>query len=194
MKLAVAVPEHWPRWVNIVLFFLAGTACLAPTVWFLLDRTYTTFGLLEVLFGTLGVFSLVLSLRFLVLSILIGDTTVEISREPAVVGDRLEYFILQGRPASTARDMAARVVLRRYGRRSAFTEAVSVPLGPATVESDGRRKIQGSLVVPPIPPAGLTTTSRLEWIIDVRVRFKGGFEHEEERPFLVEEKEKPPTV
>lgn len=181
----MAIPEHWPRWVNILLFFLFGSGCIAPTIWFLLDPAYTTFGLLEVLFGVLGVFSLVISIRLGVLALLVGRTIVEISKEPAVIGERLDYFLLQGRPSRSALAMDARLLLRRYGRGSAFSVQVSVPLASSTVEPDGRRRIEGSLVVPPYPPSVLIVTSTLEWLIEVRIRFKGGHEHEEDRPLVV---------
>lgn len=187
-RLAVRIPEHWPRWINCFLFLLAGAVCIAPSVWFALDRTYTTYGLLEVVFAILGAISLVLFLRLSVLALLVGDTIVEISHEPAPVGSPLHYYILQRRRASTVRSLTARLILRRQTRRggAALHVELDLPLAETTVEPDGRRKIEGSLVVPEVPASTpYAFQGRLEWLVHIRIRFVGGFEHEEDRPIEV---------
>jgi len=182
--LAVAIPEHWPRWVNPLLFFVFGSALVLPCIFFAV-RPYKTFGLLEVLAAILGAVFLVLFGRLVILGRLTGDTTVEISKEPALRGEPLDYFILQKRAASSITSMEARLQARRYTRGSIFRLEADVPLAAATMEPDGRRKIAGSVVV---PAAGDEPTRPLEWLILVTFRFRSGNEHPEDRLIRVEPK------
>ena len=184
--LAVAIPEDWPRWVNPLLFFVFGSAFVAPTLWFAFVRAYKTFGLLEGLAALLGVLFLVLAGRLVILGRLVGDTVVEISKEPAVSGEPLDYFILQKRAASGVESMEARLQLRRYTRGSTFRLEVDVPLAEATVEPDGRRRIAGSLQVPTVGNEILASTHKKEWLIALKISFRGGLVHEEDRTIRVE--------
>jgi hypothetical protein len=185
-KLAVAIPEDWARWANPLLFFVSGSAFVAPTFWFILDRTYRNFGLLEVLFGILGIVFLVLCGRLVLLGSRIGETIVEISKEPARSGEALDYFILQGRAAAGVQSMEARLQLRRYTRGSIFRLEVDVPLAGGAPEPDGRRKIAGSLVIPSAPNEVLASTHKKEWLLLVKFRFKGGNEFDEDHTIQVE--------
>jgi hypothetical protein len=184
--LAVAIPEDWPRWVNPLFFFVFGFAFVAPALWFAFVRAYKTFGLLEGIAALLGVVFLVLAGRLVILGRRIGDTTVEISKEPAVSGEPLDYFILQKRAAPAIQSMEARLQLRRYTRGSTFRLEVDVPLAAAAAEADGRRKIAGSVVIPTVGNEILTSSQKKEWLILVTFGFKSGNDYREDRIIRVE--------
>ncbi|HZE96652.1 MAG TPA: hypothetical protein VE981_06485 [Planctomycetota bacterium] len=176
-RLAVALRVSPPRWLEFVRSSVVIAACLVPLGYFVValcnNAVGKNSGLLESIAGLLGLFLLVRRVRITALWILAGRTVVEVSREPAAAGQPLDYVIEQRRTVD-----AALVCSQDQGRHSTQVTLVSVPL-----EAGGLR----SVTLPDLIPAGgLGNSKRLEWHIDVRVRFGRGLVLEEEYPLRVD--------
>lgn len=189
-RLELALRESWPRWGYFSFVFFWTCVLLAPLAYFLLELRKNPgpkdIGCFTVVMGILGLFALVDLARTTILWAFVGDTIVEITRRPPAIGTHLDYFILQARAPAGTRSFEAWLQLRRSYRRTTSID-LSVPLAPAVLEPDGRRRIEGTLVMPDLPPAqGHLIPRNPQWLIQVRIRFKGGFTHEEEHPFVVE--------
>lgn len=188
-RLAVALGEDWSRGFYFCFHLFWTCLLLAPGIGYLMeDRPAGNKGLFEVVFGLAGVALLAHLVRKAWLWRVVGGTVVEVSREPAPVGSTLEYFIRQGRASPSVRSVEARFLLTRrwYSRRRhGFKVELSVPLAAATVDPDGRHRIEGSLVVPDVPPSETPHRGKLEWILQVTMKLRSGGTHEEDHPIVV---------
>ena len=164
------VSESLPRPVEFLLWSALISLFLTPLGFYLRALHHGTAsknsGLLEVVFGILGVFLLVRLVRQGALYALAGRTIVEIS--PATLGQPLDYRIAQGR--GQHRPMTATLYCRqRRGRRN-IVELLKAPLAEAV---DGR--IEGTVTL----PDGLQG----DWQIEVQISFARGFVLDEDYPF-----------
>jgi len=166
------------------MWFVFISACLAPLPQFIHRlRTHTlpaNAGLLEVVFGLLGLVLLWRVGRRLLLCLRAGSSLVEVSPQPATPCSPLEYRIVLGRPGTAT-------VFRHQARlRRGTVVAAEVPLSPSV--ADGSRwRIAGTLLLPPLPVKwDLGLSPRFSWEITVKMTFGNGAVLEESHPLRVE--------
>jgi hypothetical protein len=175
------LPESLPRWLDFVLWAILISACLAPLPQFIHRLQTNTLpanaGLLEVVFGLVGLFLLWRVGRRFVLCRMAGLYLVE-ATQPARVGHPMDYRISIGRPGT------ATLFCRQRKYRRATVTLATTPLA-AAVEDKGRWTIAGTVIVP-LAPASTSTAPRIEWEIDVKLSFANGAVLAETHPLRVE--------
>lgn len=165
-RLAIALPEDPPRWLDFSLWLGLIAACLVPLGYFVGQVRSGTVsknaGLLEVVFGLLGLFALVRLVRVTVLQILAGSIRVEVAAEPARCRHPLDLLIASRRPFA-----AELVCLQARGRSGILVRCGSVPLGSGELQT---------VDIPALPAAvDPRELWRVIWRIEIRIRFARGF-------------------
>ncbi len=178
------LPESPRRWIEFPLWFLFIALCLAPLPGFLHALRSNTLaknaGLLEVVFGLLGLLLLWRVGRRGVLCLRAGRSVVEVSPQPAKAGADLDYRL------SLGRDATATLTCIQSGFRRRTIVLASLPLAPAVAEGN-RWTIAGKAPLPPdwaTSPRGAIPT--IAWRIDVRLTFPNGAVLEESHPLRVD--------
>lgn len=146
--------------------------------------------IVAILLGGFGIPCLVEWVRLLVRWLVAGETRVEISKEPVVPGEALDYVVTQERDRSRLIRLDARIVCRRQLWRHPVEEIVSLPLGSASPDGPGgRAELAGRVEM---PPDALANSNRdpvtVDWRVLVRAEFDRGRVVTVDYPFRVEGK------
>ena len=196
-RLSVSLPPRWPRWGSVLLSTVVTATYLGVMLYVvaftdeLIHRKWSA----VVIAGSIGLLCLVFWVRDTAIWLVAGDTVVELSKDPLLPGDSVDFFVLQERDHSWLRRMEARIVCRRQIHRGEIVEVASVPLGTAA-PVDGRRtraQLQGTVSIP--ADAGPSVESeplKVRWSVEVRALFGARRTFLEDHPFTV--KEKPPAI
>lgn len=174
--------ESPPRWLDLLLWLVLISACLAPLPQFFYRLRTNTLpanaGLMEAAFGLLGLFLLWRVGRRFILCRLAGSSLVE-ATQPAKIGHPLDYRLSIGRPGT------ATLLCRQFQFRRTTVTLATLPLA-APVEEKGRWTISGTVIVPLAPATSKETVPRIDWAIDVKMTFANGAVLEETHPLRVD--------
>jgi hypothetical protein len=196
-RLAVSLPPRWPRWGSLVLSTFVTAAYLGIMLYAVAftDELIHRKWMAIVILGSIGLLCMVFWVRDTAIWLVAGDTAVEVSKNPLLPGESVEFFVLQERDHSWLRQLDARIVCRRQIQRGLIKEVVSIPLGTAQA-LDGRRtraQIQGTATIPAdAEPSAETEALKVRWSVEVCALFGARRRFLEEHPFTV--KENPPTI
>lgn len=181
------IPVSPPRWLDLTRWLLLSALCLAPQPLFirrLLTNTLpSNAGLLEVVFGLLGLFLLYWTVRRALHAWKAGPGIVELSNAAPRIGDAIDYRVVAGN-ANTQLEATLICTSARFRRRTDLL--VSLPLAAPVAES-GRWKSEGTLTLPSsaVPTSASGDIPRIEWRIDVALKFPAGYLLKESHVFRV---------